>query len=460
MKKLLTALLIIAGLTMRAQTCDCGKEFSAIRSFIEKNYAGFSDKQKQMTRTGYLKMTSKYEKLANKTGTGESCLLVITQYLDAFRDHHIQVQGNFGQTVDMAYVDKRPVITISDAQLERLKKSTGIEGIYNSRFDTSYTIAVMKDPTELHDYVAVMLQSKMGHWKKGLVKWEAKKINDSLLRGVLYMRNHLPKPEGLWIGKNRIGGDWQRVGTQSETFVSEPYKPVSSRKLSEKTLYISIASFSPSNAHNIDSVFKAREAELKTMPYLVLDLRNNGGGSDFAYSPILPYVYTRPIKNIGVDVLATEANINGWEAILKEDDIPEDTKKSISNMVGSMKANKDKWVNIVDDDVDSSFAPIANPRKIVVLINEGCASTTEQFLLAARQSSKVILAGKATDGTLDYSNMRETSFPCLPYKLMYATTRSRRLDVGQGIDEEGIKPNVVLKENTDWVAAAVKMLEK
>jgi C-terminal processing protease CtpA/Prc len=109
--------------------------------------------------------------------------------------------------------------------------------------------------------------------------------------------------------------------------------------------------------------------------------------------------------------------------------------------------------------VDSSYQPLPNPKKVLILINRGCASTTEQFLLYARQSSKVILAGEPTQGVLDYSNMRDAPFSCMSYVLRYATTRSRRLDVGEGIDNIGIKPQIKLERNGDWIKQARKIIE-
>ncbi|HEY1021671.1 MAG TPA: hypothetical protein VGE06_05135 [Flavisolibacter sp.] len=89
-------------------------------------------------------------------------------------------------------------------------------------------------------------------------------------------------------------------------------------------------------------------------------------------------------------------------------------------------------------------------------IKRGCASSTKQFLLYARKSNKVILAGEPTQGTLDYSNMRKASFSCMPYGLRYATTRIRRLDAGEGIDNQGIQPTDLLSKNTDWVLEVKK----
>ena len=273
------------------------------------------------------------------------------------------------------------------------------------------------------------------------------------------MRNHMPKLDYFFMGKNTIGGDWLREGSVKDT-TTYNYEPVASRLLNNQTLYMKISSFAPSNAKNIDSMVKHRDKELRSLPYLVIDLRNNGGGSDFTYSPLLPYLYTSPVKNIGVDVYSTDATIAGWKLILKDNDIPESSKEEIRTMIAKMEAGKGTFVNIVDDTIDSSFQSLTNPARIVILVDKNCASTTEQFLLFARQSSKVIIAGEKTQGTLDYSNMGEASFSCMPYKLEFATTRSRRLDIGQGIDNMGIKPNYHLQPGTDWIKEALKLLKK
>ncbi|HNU87249.1 MAG TPA: S41 family peptidase [Ferruginibacter sp.] len=451
-------LLLLLCSNAQAQTCDCEKEFLHIKQFMEHNYAGFGDKLKFIGKKEYDKKAGELQQFS-KTAK-ENCLLIISRYLDIFKDNHIQVSSAFDATkYDSLYISNRPLVNIPAEKIEALRRSTTHEGIYNFNFDSVYTIAVYKDKTPLHDYVGVLIDSKLPHWKRGMLKFEGKLVNDSLMKGILYMRNHMPKVDWFFLGKNSIGGDWQREGTKREKFVSN-YQPVASKKLSGKTFYIKISNFNPSNYKLIDSLFKANQETLNSTPNLVLDLRDNGGGADFAYTPILPYISTGPVKTIGVDVLATEDNIAGWKKILGEEDIPEESKKSIRAMIEKMENNKGRLVNIADDETDSAYKQQPYPQKVAVLINRGCASTTEQFLLHAMQSSKVILMGENTDGTLDYSNMRDASFSCMPYTLHYATTRSRRLDAGQGIDDTGIKPNRILQPGTDWIAEAVKILEQ
>jgi hypothetical protein len=444
-----------------AQSCSCESEFLYVKNFIEKNYAGFADKLAIMTQAKYDDMTTKLAALSRDPRHADECLMLITRYLDSFNDDHIQVNPNFGDLQpDSATISRRPIVTIPPKKLKALqRKSTGIEGIYYFNFDSVYKVAVIKDKSPVHDYIGVIIDSKLPSWKKGMIKFAARNLNDSMMKGILYVRNHLPKPEWFYHRTDFIGWDWHREGSIREELDFD-YKPVASEKLSDSTLYIKISSFGTSNAKNIDSLFKERADLLSRTPYLILDLRDNGGGSDFAFSPILPWLYTHPTKNIGVDVLSTDANIAGWKKILEDQNIPAETRASINEMIQKMEASKGKLVNIVDDNIDSSYTPTVYPRRVAILINSGCASTTEQFLLFAKQSSKTILIGENTQGTLDYSNMRQASFSCLPYILRYATTRSRRLDINQGIDEKGIKPTIYLKRGTDWMKEAMRILEK
>jgi C-terminal processing protease CtpA/Prc len=155
---------------------------------------------------------------------------------------------------------------------------------------------------------------------------------------------------------------------------------------------------------------------------------------------------------------ASNDNIKGWELMLQDSNLPSDNKAEYQKMVDKLKLKLNQNVNIVEDYIDSSYTPLLFPKNVVILINEGCASSTEQFLLEAIQSKKVTLMGQNTSGTLDYSNLRESDFCDMPYRLWSPTTRSRRIDIGAGIDGIGIKPNIYLTEKQDWIEEALNFL--
>jgi hypothetical protein len=46
----------------------------------------------------------------------------------------------------------------------------------------------------------------------------------------------------------------------------------------------------------------------------------------------------------------------------------------------------------------------------------------------------------------------------MPYRLWSLTTRSRRINIGEGIDGKGIKPNIYLTGKQDWIEEALNFL--
>ena len=455
----LVFLFLFPGVSAHAQTCSCELEFRHIKDFMEANYAGFKDKVARMTDAGYNRLVRDYLGYSKGPHSTEKCLLIIAGFLDHFKDEHVGVGANFDATkTDSFFVSQRELVNIPERRLLALRNSRTPEGIYYFKHDSSYKIAVIQDKSPLHDYIGVIVSSKLPGWKPGMLKFEGKFINDSVLKGVLYLRNHLPKVEWFWLGRDQIGGDWQREGTVAEKHASYNDEPVTSHKVNQKTLYIKISSFGASNAKRIDSVMAANKDNLSTMPYLVLDLRGNGGGGDFAFSPLLPYLYTNPISGAGADVWSTDSTIAGWKRYLEDPDLPASSRDEINGIIRKMEAAKGTFVNYDPASVDSSLTPLPNPVKVIILIDRGCASATEEFLLAAKQSAKVRLLGQNTSGTLDYSNVLQTKFSCMPYILGYASTRSHRLDSHEGIDNVGIKPDHYLDVTADWISAAVAAL--
>lgn len=467
MKSVLIVGMLLAIISGKAQTCDCEKEFSNIKNTIEKNFSGFSDKVKAIGKETYDKHVDELSKLTRDNFASDNCILIINKYLSIFQSHHLGFTFTYDPNIDTNFVNQRPLFPITDREMERLRTSKTFEGIYYFSYDTSYKIAVIKDPTPLHDYVGVIIESKIPTWKKGMLKLEGKLVNDSLITGLLYIRNHRPKLEGfaLWGGNNMLSGDWVRTGSVKKEFpafttTEKRYSTIDAEKLTSKTMYIKIGSFDAGYKTQIDSLLQTNNALLDTTPNLILDLRDNGGGSDDSWSGLIPYLYTQPIKSIGVDLLATETTISAYKKLLQNEKLSKQTVADVNSKITRMEQAKGQWITGNKDETDSSFTFKRFPKKILILINRWCGSSTEEFLLAAKQSSKVILAGENTVGNLDYSNVVKIPFSCYPYSLLYATTRSRRLNIHQGIDNVGIAPQYRLSESADWIKEALKLIEQ
>jgi len=438
--------------------CNCKEEFLKIKNHLESNYAGYKDKVTPKNIKQYEDFTAQKEQLAARAQNKAQCYFIINQWMSYFNDDHVYSGLNeeaIGKIDPKKLQSDFPVekFAVSDALIKKLENAKGIEGIYTKKGE-GFSIAVLKAKNPFRDYIAVIIKSSDSKFENGTVLAELKE-KSSKEYFLLYNSSHMLAFATIKLKDGELISGFFKNGKEIVNKVNYDFE---AKLLNENTLYFNIPSFSWEAKPIIDSLFAAQKENLKKSSNLIIDVRNNGGGSDDAYSSISLFLYTQPIKAIGVDMRASTDNIKGWELMLQDPNMPAESKPEIQKMIDKMKLHVNQNVNIVEDATDSSYTQLLFPKNVVVLINESCASTTEQFLLEAKQSKKVTLMGQNTSGTLDYSNLRESDFCEMPYTLWTPTTRSRRIDIGEGIDGIGIKPTIYLTEKQDWIQEALKFL--
>jgi len=458
MKTLVTSIAFLGlPILMQAQ-CNCQEEFSKIKNHLESNYPGFKDKVTTSNLQNYQGFTAQKEQVAAQSKNKSQCYFIINQWMSYFNDNHLQSAINMEaiEKIDPLKLQSDfPIekIDVSDKLLKKIEKAKGIEGVYSKKGE-SFSIALFENKNSFRDYVAVVIKSTDSTFENGSVLAELKE-KSAYEYFLLYNSAHMLAFATIKPKNGELISGFVKNG--KEIIDNENYN-FEAKFLNENTLYFNIPSFSWEAKPMVDSLFVAQKENLSKSANLIIDLRNNGGGSDDVYSVISPYLYTQPIKGIGVDMFSSNDNIKGWELMLQDPNLPLDNKAEYQKMIDKLKLKLNQNVNIVEDYIDTSYTPLLFPKNVAILINEGCASSTEQFLLEAIQSKKVTLMGQNTSGTLDYSNLRETDFCEMPYILWTPTTRSRRIDIGEGIDGIGIKPTIYLTEKQDWIKEALKFL--
>lgn len=456
---------ILSWINLHGQTCDCEKEFIFVKNYIEVNYAGFSDKVSDSNRSSYVAFSEELMKKAKIAQNSNYCYFTIQNYLNYFKDGHVQLVSkatkNTNDTVENILLTSQVITALKNKPL------TDIEGIYITP-SKKYEIALFKNPNSFRDYTGVILNTSVKSWKVGEVKVELKHIAGNKYQGMFYYQDHHPEINNYVIKEGKFSPeDFIKINAPSELPKdTEPFsklensnKAVFYKDVNDSTGYLRIKSFDDHFSKKILSEVKSNEKKIKSKPYLILDLRYNGGGSDFSYTPLVPFIYTNPIGTVGADVFSTPDNIKAWQRVIDENpSLPEEVKKNIADIITKMKENLGKLVNIGGDGKDTLKTFYTYPRKVAILIDEGCASSTEQFLLAAKQSKKVVLMGQHTAGVLDYSNMRTVSLNCMPYVLGYATSRSRRIPEN-AIDNTGIAPDIIMDFNKTWLESVLNGLK-
>jgi len=213
--------------------------------------------------------------------------------------------------------------------------------------------------------------------------------------------------------------------------------------LDDKTALLRLPSFEWSEKKNIDSLLKTYNQQLMKLPNWIIDLRGNTGGTDYAFSGLMPYIYTKPIKIKPDEFLSSKENIKILTENLSDTELSKAGKDFISNLIELMKQHPGKFVNPSGKDIfEIKLDTVYQfPIEVAILIDRNTASSAESFLLNAMQSTKVKIYGENSAGMLDYNNTQYFDIPCKDLNLVIPIGRSKRLPE-YPIDNIGIKPDI------------------
>ncbi|HRE63783.1 MAG TPA: S41 family peptidase [Ferruginibacter sp.] len=454
---------------LKAQPCNCTKALDDVRAYTQKNYAGFADKIKMLGKAAFEKHDQQARANARKIKDALHCANLLDNWLLFFKDNHLYMHYE----PDIAWFKNAVVENISVSSIDTAallkKKYSKPEGIY-SKPDGSLAVAVVAQKNATMDYAGYILHSKLPAWKTGDLHFELKKQFNGLYKVIWYNNDHVPYTDQLdfEMGNAIVWNGWKKETDaddksyavhqqQAVIFSEEKEWPVFSKEINDSLLYFRIKSFNVKNLPAITAMLEDYKEKLSTTAHLIIDIRGNGGGGDICYRGFKKYLYTQPVISTGADFLATADNIKAYRTSIEEAGLPEaDAKEYLADM-DKAEAFAGSYYNMFPDEVDSSGTRLAKPQKIMILMDEKCASAAEQFLLEARQSKKAILVGQPSRGVLDYANVCEYKMEHYGMSLLYPTSRSRRIDNGQGIENKGIQPHYSIDfADANWLNKAIE----
>lgn len=213
------------------------------------------------------------------------------------------------------------------------------------------------------------------------------------------------------------------------------------KRIGPDAVMLRIPSFSWDAKELVDSLILKNKKEIASTPILIIDLRGNGGGTDYCYVELLPFIYTNPYISKGVEWWASQGNIDYFEKALQEGNIKQGKEEETKALIDSLKKHKDSFVELDQSDTTQRDSVYKMPAMVGVIVDDYCASSCEQFVLAAKNSKKTIVFGTQTLGVLDYSNSVPEDLLTEGLRIRYPMTRSTRLP-DYPIDNIGIEPDV------------------
>lgn len=469
-----------------SQSCNCAESFSWMKNTFEENDAGFHYVIDKKGLEDYNKHNLLFTEKIKNISSKEECQILMIQWLKYFRPGHIAVilkdplvDGKTPSKEDIRnkFKNEKSIDLTENKLIQLLNKRKSpdpIEGIWTS---DNYTIGILANEGQSNKYTAFIIRADSVFWMPGQLKAEfVFNSADDDYSVDYFMKDHsrqTRKAKFINASSNVFsmqGSLWSRLYPKSTLSKQEEVLLAFSNSnfpfvesLSKKTLYLRIPSFAAEQKKNIDSVLAKYDAQIKKTSNLIIDIRNGTGGGDASYAKIIPYLYTNPIRSIGVQFYSTELNAKAFEAYAK---LYEDTSnmRFCMGIAKRMKENIGKFIDASDNkfEMNSLGKVLPRPMNVAIICNENNGSTDEQFLIDAKQSRKVKVYGRPTGGMLDISNMNMIDFPDGNFTLGYCMSKSYRIP-NYTIDGVGIQPDYFLDESipeTDWVYYVKSMLEQ
>ena len=332
-----------------------------------------------------------------------------------------------------------------------------MEGIWQSNM-VNYKVGVIRDTTGTFDYIGLVLDGDSLFWFPGQLKMGITRKGP--VYNVRYFRSdHYPDDQTMRLEN----GDMliSSYGTWHKTFPAA--KPASERKplvrfenIAPGVNLLSIGSFSLTYKNLIDSLIRTNYNRITSSKYLLLDLRNNGGGVSMSFDELLPLMGASKIVQDGFAVRSSADNLATYKQSLDNPDYSEETKEAFQRIVSLMEQKPDTIVNIYAT-YTAAYDSLAGPAHIAILVNEGTVSAAELFILQARQSKKVTVFGTHSKGALDYTELGNARpLPC-PYLSYFCPMGMNDHKVYPFIDNVGISPDVHISDKeANWIDYVIR----
>jgi Peptidase family S41 len=342
MKSLIVSAFLFFATQLFAQDCDCATQFSYVVTYFENNNPAFQKiKTDWKEHQVYLAGLKKLLKEVKQETDIDRCILYLDSYVSLLKDHHSGIGFNLerkdlgtAELIDQfkrsAAYKKFEKLLIDSSQVVSLlmtKQAEDIEGVYSDGRNTVF--GIIRKENAPGKYIGVVLkQNKLldiGHVLMELTKKQNNSYDIVYNIGLLGF-NFQKIFKRLDIENGQISS----FGFFKTLKATSGGKPYEFKVLDSSTNYLRLGSFDGSLTEELDVFYDSIGRHIKNKPFLIVDLRNNGGGSERSYLKLLQYAYTKPLQIDPAEVWVSAENIKRYEEAKRGDnkDLIERMKKA------------------------------------------------------------------------------------------------------------------------------------
>lgn len=252
------------------------------------------------------------KRVANETND-DLCNVYFIQYVKLLKDQHSCIELNLHQVINFS----------SQAVIDSFKSTARYRGFKKREIDTTrvkdtyqlgpdikvafvgngkdHLEGIVINKSSLLDVGHVLLTLDKGHdssyscmYNVGLSGFN---FNTAYSDDIYFVKGNLPH---LGLYKNGKPGL-----TDQCTFII----------LDNTTYYLAVHTFEV----DLSKLYLEYLPEIRKRPFLILDIRNNGGGDEANYFPLLPLLYTKPLELDQMAIWVSPDNIKSYEEREKPD---------------------------------------------------------------------------------------------------------------------------------------------
>jgi hypothetical protein len=257
----------------------------------------------------------------------------------------------------------------------------------------------------------------------------------------------------------------ERVNPVKQTAPSVIYdrsETPSIKILSNRTLLFRIPSLFYDYKNAIDSLLNRYDSLIKVTDNLVIDLRNNAGGSVLPTYRLIKYLKSGRVHFVQSYLVASDSLIADMKRTCAGNDwLDSAYHVDVCNrLLPYLEANRGRLVFDTAELYRNNDTELPYPKNVALVIDRNTASAAELFVLAVQKCRKVKVFGEYSAGGVDYGGALGYQLAAPGFYLNLPSEMAEYIREKQ-YESVGIKPDVMLrKENGDWVEQIRKYMEK
>jgi hypothetical protein len=449
------------------RACNCLSVLDSVVRHLSTNYPA-KETRKKWFEDGHLKP---FREKATRIPDAKTCHSLLKIFLADFKDGHLGVSysGDVFKPKKIKPQNRPEWPGLNEqrarAFLDSFPQKDSLTGIWES-YESFYKALICKTK-DGKGYRAYIIETINANWKPGEVKMEFLPDEKGKWVCTFFTSDHSPEQPDFTLNKNLLEIDkitvWNKLYPKTinpipvESFVSSKYKWTQEfRAWDKETFYIQLQNLEPGVGPLIDSLVQMHKPAILKSRNLILDLRDNQGGDLTAFDPFWPLILDRPAVLYGTTWFCSPGNLESYDRQIESLDGQIDPEFQI--LAKEMRQHKGQFWTLPNDTLipDTVFP---YPEKVILLVNEQCKSSTEDFILTARTSGKVVVAGTSTGGVADLEETVDVGLPCPELVLFHPIGISNRLPQIP-LDGIGIAPDWPLKSGSrawqPWVREVVR----